>query len=566
MLLLTTWVCYWIMDAPWKVSLTRLNTSYLPVPPMFALARLNNGVPVFIDRLVSRLENDTIVTDKRCGALLSELNNETNIEENIRELHERCNENADYHACLIVGRIWEFGAYNRTANQTTAMHYFRAAGKLGNSVAQLPMLSFFHRHNTQNVEMSLVEQDLSMVMLESSLAAANQYLKGILRPRSCPRAVKILVKVAEAVQHMKLIETDVIPEQLKQESSDLESPQYWYARALKQMSVPYPSLEELQVAEVMLKHAVNASYPPSYGAMSIVMRAMNKSSLKAQQEMMRLLHMGHKVEDTGSSVEYAKLLIQKNIPAIATNGAHILSKLADLGVPQAMTEFAILKYYGLLGVGRSNKIAFTLFERASAAGCQKATIHAAEQLISGDGAPADCERAASMLLRIIETGPWSQFFNAYVDKESPHAFLKMIDLGLTPSIAVSVPAKKAFTKELLENTRVMNQSGAMRRIRAAQRGDWQSVIWLALTAGLEDAKMWIDRLAIMPSFASVFAGPIRNIVIAKNLVNWARGLLSDADIALLKSMIKPDPKTLRIAWVTIALWLLVIARIRATFP
>ena len=113
----------------WKESLQMDNTSYLPVVPIFSVAK-NNSVPMyFYDVLTTNKENDVV------NNYIIDLNNKTDPVSTMSMIKKECKSFHNSRACLLYGRIFEFGSYNYPENITRAMKYYQYAYDLSHTVS-----------------------------------------------------------------------------------------------------------------------------------------------------------------------------------------------------------------------------------------------------------------------------------------------------------------------------------------------------------------------------------------------------------------------------------------------
>ena len=142
---------FWGSNEIWKQSFQMENISYLPVVPLFKIIKTNfNNKYIIIDSLT-----DVNSTDLFQPEFFIDCLNKNNSPQKVMEKLEKfCFDNVSQ-ACLIIGRIYEFGSYIFPENISLAYSYYLKALQFG-SKNVLPILSYFHRHYFIDIEKSII--------------------------------------------------------------------------------------------------------------------------------------------------------------------------------------------------------------------------------------------------------------------------------------------------------------------------------------------------------------------------------------------------------------------------
>ena len=588
----------WKSNAPWKEGLNMEDPYYLPVPPIFKIVNTKRfPFPIIGDLL-------TIRTPKKFkpSIYLHNLNMKINPNQTLNDLHKFCDIENISHACLILGRIYEFGAYNQTEDQARAYQYYLKVRSLNDSSSN-PMLSFYHRYYDYNIPISVIEADYSVSdsIVETILSTAYQFEKGLTRPMSCPTASNFLLPLADISSKMTYFhssfeynETEVAKMTNSSDPMDL------YNLALHRLSVPYPSDNEIRIAKKLLKNSLSKGNQKAASSLARL-AFLNLSGKTNLTQISNLLRKGYELNDPEAITIFTDSLFNsKNDPSTAFHAMQSLRKAADTGYTPAIHTLGFITYFGFFGVPRSNTKGFELFSKAAAKGYPPSIFNAAKQLIGGDGVVEDCSAAISMLRRIVDVGPWAKYLEKYVNKGSKHAFIKMLDMNLTPSgwinltnttftnlndntIGQGIAKQKIDGSQTIENNadilnylRKMSNSfismenasitdDRIKRIRKAREGDGSSILWLSLKSPLQESLQWIDRMRLLPSPSYHLAPFVKLIVTFRALASYIKGDLKQDDINLFKKMILPFTSKLYITAITIVLMILISARINIHF-
>ena len=560
----------WHSVEPWKSALLSVDVNYLSVPPIFAIVwpkqYKNYSKPIFCDLLsVGKKTNQDIIlneydqynikTNFSAHRILNDLNYKKNPQKLKKDLFNYCIKENISQACLILGRIYEFGAYNETDNLSLSYFFYNRVLSLNDSSANSP-LSFFHRHIYPNMPLSIIEDDYSSHSIESILTKSIQFENGFGRPLSCQKVSKELILVSDVLAGMyfqqpgpyigaslakaasrnerKTIRKN---EKMVKNNASANSTAAWemYKEALVYLVRPYPSDDELRMAKVLLTRALRGGCKealPLLARLQALMPknaeksgneddqdkktdggkgdesgaqskksdesgaqnkksdesgAQNKKSDESDAQNKKSDESGAQNKNGGAGMQQdggldddsddypifkSKFPFDENHPVhqselltmiepliergdpealLLASGyymrssaaiifkphlsASIIQSIAESEYPPAIHRLGELTYFGLMQIKRSAKDAFILYAKAASCGYNPSILAAAKQLVGGDGVCEDCESAVSLLRGIIDVGPWSDFYDKFVLlKKSKVAFLRMVEMGLTPPI------------------------------------------------------------------------------------------------------------------------------------
>lgn len=582
----------WKSNAPWKEGLSMDDPYYLPIPPIFTVVLPNKFPQPIIGDLL------TIRSPKKFkpAVLLHQLNMKINPNKTLNDLHRYCDTDNISHACLILGRIYEFGAYNQSEDQNLAYKYYLKVRALNDSSSSA-MLSFYHRYYDYDIPASIIEADhsLQFKIVETTLSAAHQFEKGLTRPISCPAASRLLLPLADVTSKMtyfpqttELNETEIA---IMSNSSD---PMDLYRLAMHELSVPYPSDSEIKIAKKRLKTSLSKGNPKAAAPLARISLSGLSGKINFTN-ILNILNKGIQLNDPAAMTVLAEMIStkQNELKFSGFNPTKLLNKASDSGYPPAIHILGFYTYFGFNNIPRSNTKGFELFSKAAAKGYPPAMFSAADQLIGGDGVVENCPAAISMLRRIVDVGPWAKYLEKYVNRGSKHAFIKMLDMDLTPSSWINLTDDTnskngnefglGIAKEKIEgnNFDVLNHlqmsnsfisqndgpitDSRIKRIRKAREGDSSSILWLSLMSPFAESIQWIDRLKLLPSPSYHLVPFVKAIVIFRASVDFVTGKIKQNDIPLLKQLIQPIVPKLFITGTTIVLMILLSARINIFF-
>lgn len=539
------------------------DPDYLPVPPLFFIVKPGPAQPeIFGDYLSINQDNTGFVSRN----VLRDLNKKKNVTESMSELKRACN-NKTSQACIILGRIYEFGAYGQKESRGKALNYYQRALDLGDKIALVP-LSFYHRYYNLDLPRSIVEMDSTDESIESLLGASVQYEKGFLRPYSCPSAAERILKIAQLVAMMNMFSSS---KRLNQSEIEIlknsSDPKDIYKLAMNIANSPYPSKEELKKARGLFMKAYNMG---NYHAAAPIIRI--DIVLQPQQNVTYILDFldkAIKINDPDALLLAHELTSMNQLAA--EQSYFYIKDAAQSGYPPAVHRLAELTYWGLLRIPRSNKEGFKIFMKAAATGYKPSMFWAARQLLGGDGASVDCKEALSMFRRIVDLGPWSTFFDKYVKKGSKHAYLKMLDMSLTPIRLLKFQPETETIANLINSSFLASTSLSTKsnviidKLRLAREGDHLSILWLVLNSNLADALQWLQRVESMPPRIAFLSKPLHAYLILKNYKLRSEGKLSQKEIQLLSECSQPYVTFLLIVFTTTTLLFAVSTRIKLLF-
>lgn len=550
-------------NAPWKAGYSMNDPDYLPVPPLFMIVKPDPSHPeIFGDYLSINQDNTGFVS----RSVLRDLNKRKDVNKSMETLKHACN-NRTAQACIVLGRIYEFGAYGQKESRARALNYYQRALELGDRAALVP-LSFFHRYYSVDIPRSVLEADSTDEYVESLLATSVQHEKGFLRPSTCPGAAEKVLRVAQLAAAMNMFHhSKAVNETEAARLRNSTDPKDMYTLGMSMANVPYPSKDELKRARELLMKAYNMG---NYHAAAPIIRI--DVVLQPQQNftyILDFLDKALKINDPDAML-LAHELTSVNQVTVEQSYMYI-KDAAQSGYPPAVHRMGELTYWGLLKIPRSNKEGFKIFMKAAATGYRPSMFWAARQLLGGDGADVNCMESLSMLRRIVDLGPWSTFLDKYVKRGSKHAFLKMLDMNLTPIRLMKIQPETE-TIEKLVNTSLLaaselstKSSVVIDKLRLAREGDYLSILWLVLNSNLADALQWLQRIESMPPRIAFLSKPLHTYLILKNLKYRSEGKLSQKEIQLLKECSQPYITFFLIVFTTITLLFAVSTRIKLFF-
>ena len=498
---------------------------YLPAPPVFALYQPENySYPIFVDLLVFTNNPNSHNTYSH---IIQDLNTRNNSEQRFEELHNLCDAH-DAQACFILGRIYEFGAYNKTENHEQSLHFYNLSYTFGNIYVPA-LMSFFHRYYTNEIPLSIAELENCSAMIESNIPTSFQYFYGFLRPKSSITAINKLKVLANAVTKIHLFPTaqKLSPAQVQQLSNSTE-PKDMYNLGLHYLSIPYPSRKELKTAKKLFAKSLKEGVKESSIPMADILLHLNKGLIKPLETLLSSFINGNNY----ASYLLSSIYLSSQNSEHYSKGRKLLKDAALSGFPPAIAQVAELHYYGLFGFHRDSGTSYQYHLKAVSKGYLPSLLQASIQLVGGDGVSEDIGESYDLLRRIIYTGPWTCFFDKYVARGSKHAFLKMLDLGLIPKVYLEKEAYSEVEAELYQTIRqtydvfnLQNKQG-FSHFRKALEGDSISLIWLITHAPILDTDKYLNQLKYHPSFAHYLVLPLRIFIIVKVLYLLFFGLLT----------------------------------------
>ena len=728
----------WHSVEPWKSALLSVDVNYLSVPPIFAIVwpkqYKNYSKPIFCDLLsVGKKTNQDIIlneydqynikTNFSAHRILNDLNYKKNPQKLKKDLFNYCIKENISQACLILGRIYEFGAYNETDNLSLSYFFYNRVLSLNDSSANSP-LSFFHRHIYPNMPLSIIEDDYSSHSIESILTKSIQFENGFGRPLSCQKVSKELILVSDVLADMyfqqpgpyigaslakaasrnerKTIRKN---EKMVKNNASANSTAAWemYKEALVYLVRPYPSDDELRMAKVLLTRALRGGCKEALPLLARLQALMPKNAEKSGNEddqdkktdggkgdesgaqskksdesgaqSKKVDESGaqsKKVDESGAQskkndesgaqnknggagmqqdgglhydrddypifkskfpfdenhpVHQSELLtmieplIERGDPEalLLASGyymrssaaiifkphlsASIIQSIAESEYPPAIHRLGELTYFGLMQIKRSAKDAFILYAKAASCGYNPSILAAAKQLVGGDGVCEDCESAVSLLRGIIDVGPWSDFYDKFVLlKKSKVAFLRMVEMGLTPPIWLDDVTKNdiemydqigsqkvndsdvfdidqcvldlpdSMQKQLINYVNFLNRNPPfcslitakflsvhslpmnlrndhyLEKIRLARKGDSAALFWLVMHSNISDSLRWLERLESFPINTFYLSRFLKVWIVVKSCLTYRS--LAEFEKLILKMIVSPFFNDLLIFLVT----------------
>lgn len=680
----------WQSSEPWKYALSMNDKYYLPVPPLFSLVRINNGTHSsfvlsdvltaedFSNETQSNTNNHTVTRPFSGKYYIDRLNKRISPQKDINDLIAYCESENISKACLILGRIFEFGSYNQSENLHQSYKYYNKALSLNDSSANSP-LAFFHRHIFPNIPLSIIEDDYNSNFVESILVTSNQYESGFLRPQSCISTSQVLISLSRILVDMyfkdpynKYVKTRKnislsskhkelmvkllnLSDTCKNVTNHSKNGGYsYFQQGISYLTIPYPTSEELDLAVSYFEKAICAGSIEAlpylaqlvlHEVNSLIYNLPNEKNEKLDKllnisfihdeqfkqylktsfysgyfKLKKLMAMDPNnfqdfTSETKDLIHYVQMarILQCLDPLLFNRDPEtlilvsslftkfhvyyrpqiirsIIQTISETGYPPAVHQAAEFTYYGLFRIPRSAKAAYKLYIRAAASNYIPSMLHAAQQLLDGEGVNPNCQASVSLLRAIVDSGPWSTFYDKYVSlKQSKVAFIRMLEMGLTPPIWLNefndISEKAGNIRHLNQSEfdRMINQSlpfssyitkgiflfnllpsvqrdeKVLQKIREIRNGNYSSLLWLVLHSRIRDSLIWLDRLESLPFDTFYISQFARFIIMIKGIVNYRN--LDPYESSLLKMMLDPYMNDFLLIICTIALIFLVSIRL-----
>ena len=497
----------------WKDTYHMDDPNYLPIVPIFQFFQTQLIPDLFGFADVFSSPNST---DLGVIQILKNLNHRINTTSNLNLLRSLCDQQSNSHACLAYARIYEFGSYGTEESSATAIKYYEKAAELNCSIAY-SMLSFYHRYFDINIPLSIMEADASGLTLESIIPIALQHYKGKYRPKSCYSSTRRLKPVGSIIATMN---DYVFPMPLLSDSEyhriqDSEDPKDLYTRGLIYLTDPFPSIEEVRNASVLLQKSYEQGYDKAGPAYAFTLLLLENTT---KGENILIKH--SRLSDPVALYLWGIQLISSGQILDIQNGKYLLQQSKDSGFLPAIHYDGFLYYYGLNGHPRNSKKAYQIFTQSASLGHIPSINIAATMLIGGDGPVVNCDLAMENLMKLLDFGPWTKYLERYVSRGSETAFLKMIDMGITPNKLLKT--NKTTTKTYMEKSEEYLQN-----VRMARNGDSASLIYLALQSPFKDAIDYINKLKQKERSLSALVFPLKLTIFLKYLMPYLRGDLED---------------------------------------
>lgn len=558
-MILLFFICYsfWSSDEIWKQSFQMENLSFLPIVPLFKLIKTDTqNKYVFIDALTEVNSTDIFQPEFFINCL-----NQNNSPQSVMEkLKEFCLENVSQ-ACLIVGRIYEFGSYVFTENITLAYSYYLKAFHLG-SKNVLPILSYFHRHYFIDMEKSIIESDLSSDFLESALPMALQYQHGICRPLSCNKACEILKPYSYA--HTSIMRFTFPRTNYNDNMRRAHSHLHFEAKSI--LSRPYVSVNEMKNALDLLIQSLQYQYHESA---SILAQLHLDGYINSPNVTLinYYLDIGSKLKDP-LAYYLLSCLFSIDDPAVSKNSMafDFLKSSAHQGFAPSIHRIGYLTSKGYLGFRRNDQEAFKLYSHSAALGYQPSLYEMSKSYLEGRGTDQNCSNSYSLLTKIIDLGSFSQFLNKYVQKGSKSAFLKMIDMNMKPLKFIQIDLNGTFTTSILKLTNFSEKDELYReKSRHASVGNESAIIYLILTSPFEEALEWQKKMNMLSPVYFFLSFPIKTFLFFKNLWRYNNNQLTEKEAKLFREIANNVTEHLTILLTFITLVLFICLRVSNIF-
>lgn len=558
MILFLVCFSFWSSDEIWKQSFQMENLSYLPIVPLFKLIKTDmQNKYVIIDALT-----ETKSTDLFQPEIFIDNLNQNNSPQNVKQkLDEFCLKNVSQ-ACLIIGRIYEFGSYIFSENISLAYSYYLRAYQLG-SKNVLPILSYFHRHYFFDIERSILESDLSPDFLESALPMAFQYHSGISRPFSCKKAFEILQPFSYAFTSIMRF---IFPGSEHDNRNMHRTHAHLYFKAKSILSRPYVSVNEIQDATNLLTQSIQYQYHESASILAQIhldgyLKTPNMSLINYY------LDIGSKLKDP-LAYYLLSCFLSIDDPLISKYSIafDFLKNSAHQGFAPSIHRIGYLTKKGYLGFRQNNNEAFRLFLHSAALGYQPSLYEISKFYFEGKGTKQNCNNGYSTLTKIIDLGPFSQFLNRYVSRGSKSAFLKMIDMNLTPLKFIQIDSNNSFTKSIVNLTDFSIEDELYRQKKKfASVGNESAIVYLILTSPFEEALEWQKKLNMISPVYFFISFPIKTFLFFKNLWKYNHNQLSVKEAKLFREIANTVIEYLTIFMTFITLVLFICLRVSKIF-
>lgn len=574
----------WRSGAVWKYGLKMNDPNYLPIVPIFTIFKPDEfHTDIIADRLLTARPKEFTP-----HVIIHELNNNINTTSNLDKLKKYCDENIS-HACLILGRIHEFGSINQTEDQEFAYKYYVKVRDLNDS-SSLPMLSFYHRFYNIDFQSSVIENDFAVNFLsvESLLSSSLQYETGVIRPLSCPTAATYLSWLAQTTIHMKYhLRPSIINQTEVERISQSTNAEDKFKYAMHILDVPYPSEREIKIAKRYLKSAFKNGLPKAGAVLAkLYIDGLQMNETVNVTTVLKYLKQSLSLDDPLAFTVLSELFVAARVNPQFLPLQHLhkmIDKAAKSGYPPAIHQVGILTYLGLLGIPRSDSKGQQLFSQASAKGYAPSQYTAARGLVGGDGVVENCPAAVSMFRRIVDLGPWSEYFEKYVEKGSKHAFLKMLDMQLTPPKWLYISNQEDGTDKEKNNSLPMNVllkmveanfnslddeqtvEAKIKHLRNARDGDPASILWLSLHSSFSESLEWIHRLLLLPVPTCYLAYFVKIYILLRAVHDCIYDTFPKADKSILEKELKSYLPELIFLVISATLMILISVRVNIMF-
>lgn len=558
-MILLIFICFsfWSSNEIWKQSYQMNNLSYLPIIPLFKLVKTDKqNKYVFVDALTDVNSTDLFQPE----TFINLLNQNDSPYSVMQKLDDFCSENISQ-ACLIIGRIYEFGSYIFPENISLAYSYYLKAQKFG-SRDVLPILSYFHRHYYIDVEKSIIEADLSEDFLETALPMSLQYHNGISRPLSCHKASEVLKPFSYASTSIVRFN---FPGSDKEDRMN-KTHAYLHSQAKHLLLSPYVSINEIEKATELLNQSLHYQYQESASILAQLhldgyVRNPNITSINY------FLDIGIRLKDP-LAYYLLSCFFSLDDPYISKYSIafDFLKNSAHQGFAPAIHRVGYLTKKGYLGFKRDDQKAFDLFSHSAALGYQPSLYEMAKSYLEGEGIPHNCNNGYLLLTKIIDNGPISQFLNRYIQKGSKSAFLKMIDMNLKPLNYIQIDLNGTITKLFLQLSNFSKKDELYRqKTKHASSGNESAIIYLILTSPFEEALEWQQKLNMLSPVYFFLSFPIKTFLFFKNLWKYNHNQLTEKESMMFRDIANSVSEILAILFTFVTLVLFICLRVSKIF-
>lgn len=258
---------------------------------------------------------------------------------------------------------------------------------------------------------------------------------------------------------------------------------------------------------------------------------------------------------------FSEIISTGQVKAEASIIQTILLGAVKTGHIPSIYKYAFSKRYGLYDLERDSNEAFQLFSKSAANGYLKSMVSIAHQFLGGDGVISDPEQSLKYLRRVFQSLPLFKILNKYVERNSTHAFLRVLDLGLIPEKWVKVESKSPTIKKLLYFSKSLSK---IREInpeikQKAESGDNISILWMALNSEFLESLNWIKKMKDFNFPSSFISEIIKYYKLGEALFKYYHGELAFQEKVILFENLKEKSYILLISISFIAffgfLWL-----------
>ena len=544
----------------WKKSLKMIrenDSNYLPIVPIFYIART--------DRLNKYVYCDAI-TDANISAfnsteVIENLNENKNRSDIMDQLIQLCNRKIS-HACLIIGRIHEFGSYNFPENLTLAYSYYLKAHKFGSKDA-LPLLSYFHRHFVISLSKSVVESDLALnqdFYVESAVPAALQYDLGILRPKSSYRANKFLKILSKATSTMYRF---TLPS-----SYNLKEAKSHYLKKIdKILSLPY--LNKLEINQ-SLEYILAANENQDLESIPIFILLCFDGCFGTNFDKNNIYDFLK--EGISSFKDPLLYYLRGNLKTLdfSSFSSYLINdfyKSAQLGYPPAFHRLGYFHEKGYYNIRKNQVKAFKYYSNAEILGYLPSTYKKGKMLAIGKGSPQNFSKSNLCYWKTLNNGPLTEFLYEYSKHGSKSAFIKMIDMNIIFEKEIHFQLNnKSLAKQIYDRqTYSKIPQNVINKMRLANQGNESAIVWLILKLPLNEALDWDRKLQTVSPIYGFINPFLKTYLFTKFFILKFKHNLSYEEEALLSEQFNLIARVLSIFFFIFILIVLIFIRFSSLF-